>query len=317
MKEVDVALIAPNTLGFYKFSGKNRENLAIGVLGAYLEQNDISFDLIDARLNHMSQNEVLDELIKLRPSVVGLTLMGQEPALWSAPLISMVKSESKTWERLRQAGLHQVFFGIENGTEKVKRYIGKASSFETDMKAMDYLKSFGINVTYGFIMINPWSDINDIKTNSEILRKIGNAGLDKYFSELILTPSTKAYRMVEQEFGIVIEKVDGVDMYSYPLPQTIENIRKVSRQMLENNRYRGFLERIAAQYSRADQLLGDGQREASRILRTSMDTLSFNVFTKITETSETSQNVFSAQKVDQLLNQIIENFSSELASLEH
>ena len=75
MKEAQVVLIAPNTLGSYKFSGKKRENLALGCLGAYLQQNNVTSELIDARFDNLTQEQVVEEVVRLHPILVGLTFM--------------------------------------------------------------------------------------------------------------------------------------------------------------------------------------------------------------------------------------------------
>ena len=41
--------------------------------------------------------------------------------------------------------------------------------------------------------------MDNILENVEMLRLLGDAGLDKYFSEMILTPGTRAYEMVNSE----------------------------------------------------------------------------------------------------------------------
>lgn len=499
-----MVLVAPNTLGSYKFSGKNRENLALGVLGGYLEEQQVSYELIDARLDHLSQDEVLAELIKLRPLVVGLTLMGQEAAVWAGPLVKTLREElpethitagsyfptldppktfrmlpevdsialgegedtlteltakvedkqdwreirgvahrvgddiirnprralikdldklpipvryakeeaiSKVslegsrgcfarcsfcsigphtdpkrslwrgksperivaeltglrnqypaigqyrfvdadfiglesgrervsniavrvidagfspsnvkifletqsrnvlavpppvWEKFKRAGLYQVFIGIENASEKVKRAIGKPSDFETDLKALEYLRGFGFNVTYGFIMINPWSEMKDVFRNADALGKLGNAGLDKYFSELILTPGTRAFEMVNREQGVFVEQVDGIEFYSFPLPDALETIRRVGRYMVEDRQYRPILERIATVYTEIDNLLLNGNRQAADLLRRRLDDINQAIFLQIAGAAQENTGVSTEPEIKSLLELVIQ-----------
>lgn len=93
MKERTVALVAPNTQGSYRFSGKRRETLALGCLGAFLTQHDIRTELIDARLDNLTPQEVAEELIRLQPLLIGLTFMEQEPALWASGVIGLIREE--------------------------------------------------------------------------------------------------------------------------------------------------------------------------------------------------------------------------------
>lgn len=510
----EVVLIAPNTLGSYKFSGKSRENLALGVLGAYLGEKQIPYELIDARLEHLTQEEVLEELVRLQPLIVGLTLMGQEPAVWSGPLVWALREElpsthittgsyfptldpektfrmlpeinsvalgegedtlaelalkvrdkqdwreiqgiahrvgndvirnprrklikdldklpipvryakedtiskvslegsrgcfarcsfcsigphtdpkrslwrgksperiaaelkrlrefyptidqyrfvdadfiglesgqervadiaariidsgfsssnakmfletqsknalavpPQVWDRFRQAGLYQVFIGVENSSEKVKRAIGKPSDFETDLKALEYLRGFGFNVTYGFIMINPWSNTEDVFRNADALGRLGNAGLDKYFSELILTPGTRAFETVNQEQRVFMEKVDGIELYSFPLPDALENIRRVGRYMLESRRYRPILERIAAVYTEIDNLLLNGNREAADLLRRRLDDINRAIFLQIAGAAQENSGVLTEREIELLLGSVIPPHLTEISKFE-
>lgn len=498
-----MVLVAPNTLGSYKFSGKNRENLALGVLGGYLGEKQIPYELIDARLDHLTQDEVLAELIKLQPLIVGLTLMGQEPAVWAGPLVKALREElpnahitagsyfptldppktfrmlpeidsialgegedtlteltakvkdkqdwreirgiahkvegdvirnqrrglikdldklpmpvryakedaiskislegsrgcfarcsfcsigphtdpkrslwrgksperiaaelkglrkfyptidqyrfvdadfiglesgqervaniatgileagfsssnaklfletqsknalavpTPVWDKFKRAGLYQVFIGIENTSEKVKRAIGKPSDFETDLKTLDYLRGFGFNVTYGFIMINPWSNMEDVFRNADALGKLGNAGLDKYFSELILTPGTRAFEIVGREQGVFVEQLDGVEFYSFPLPDGLESIRRVGRYILEDRQYRPLLERIAAVYTEVDNLLLNGNRDRAGILRRRLDDINHAIFLQIAGAAQENSGVLTEPEIELLLKSVI------------
>lgn len=513
MREKEVVIIAPNTPGSYKFGEKQRENLALGCLGASLSQHGISNSLIDARFDNLSPEEVADEIVRLSPSVVGLSFMEQEPAIWSQPLVKRIREGTsgthvvagsyfptldpdkcrdvlpqidsiaqgegeetivelvlrisngddwkstrglivndngilvpnprrnlianlddlpeptryadarrlskvslegsrgcfskctfcsinphlnpekstwrgkspqrivaemshlrdiypdidqfrfvdadfiglgkyderlaeiakgliesgfstsnakifietqsrnvvsippQVWDLLHQAGLYQVFLGVETGSEKVKRCIAKSSSLEDDRKAIDYLKQFGINVAYGFIMLNPWTNMEDVLNNVKVLGSLGNAGLDKYFSELILTPGTRAFETISKENGIYIEKVEGVDHYLYPLPDSLENIRRVGHYMLEHPEYRTFLTDIASFYTFLGELSIQGDNPSLADLRTQLDQLNLDIFLKIANISQDSAGVLDNDTISSLLGQLMEKYKPRLSIL--
>lgn len=506
-KEIEAVLVSPNTLGSYKFSGKPRENLALATLGSYLSSNDISNEIIDARLNGLDSDQVADEIISMNPKVVGLTLMSDEPASWSRPLVEKVREKlpsthivagsyfpsldpercfevlpqidsiaqgegeetflelvlrisagkawkdmdnttyktangiqenkrrpliadlntlpepyryakagqinkvslegsrgcfarctfcsinpnllvsksswrSKTpgrivrelvnlrnkypevnqfrfvdsdfiglgrnyqrllelannlsaagfsqenakifietqsnnvmqtppnvWESLKKAGLYQVFIGVETGSKKEKRDILKPSSFETDLAAFDYLRQFGLNVTYGFIMITPWSDMTSIYENVDALKRLGNAGLDKYFSELILTPGTKAFERVSQESGISIEHVDNRERYSYPVPVAIDNIRQIGRFMLDSAIYKPFLVKISSIYGKVDTLRSNGTVEAANKYRAALDELNLDIFLRVMNFCEEKDYIIDQHTIEQFVAGIVSDFS--------
>lgn len=513
MKEIDVALVSPNTLGSYKFSGKPRENLALASLSSYLTANDISNEIIDARLNQLNSNQVADQITKLKPKVVGITLMSDEPAEWSKPLVEKLKADipsthivagsyfpsldpkkcfevlpqidsiiqgegeetflelalkvsagkswkdmdnmtymipdglqenkrrplvasldtlpepyrytkpgqvnkvslegsrgcfsrctfcsinpnlivnksswrpkspdkivhellnlrnrypevnqfrfvdsdfigsgkyserlselasklsmagfssenakifietqsknvlqvpSNVWESFKKAGLYQVFIGVETGSKREKDNISKPSSFETDILAFDYLKKFGLNVTYGFIMITPWSDMTSIYENIDALKRLGNAGLDKYFSELILTPGTKAFERVSQESGIFIEHVDNRERYSYPVPIAIDNIRQIGRFMLESSVYKSFLVNISSVYGRLDQFRANGMFEIASKYRAELDQLNLDIFLRIAGYCEDKDYLIDKHTIEQFVVKIVEDFNPKILQI--
>lgn len=504
-KAKEAVLLAPNTLGSYKFSGKNRENLALGVLGAYLTKNGVHTELIDARLDHLSHDETIAEIVRLQPLLLGVTLMGREAAVWTGPLIKALREElpdthivagsyfptlnterafnmlpeldaialgegedtllelvyaakeekdftgttgiahkqngqivynpwrnsirdlnqlptplryadpnliskvslegsrgcmarctfcsigphthpkksswrgktpqriieelvhirnqypnidqyrfvdsdfvglntpehverlrslaqgmlragfnqgnanfyvetqsihalavpADVWEAFRRAGLYQIFVGVENSSEKVKRAINKPSDFETDLRAIEYLRGFGFNVTYGFIMINPWSNMEDVLQNVDALGRLGNAGLDKYFSELIVNPGTRAYEQVSDEHGLLVQRVEGIDRYSFPLPNGLETIRRVGRYMLENAPYRPFLEHIASLYTKIDNIQLKGEKDRAVAARRALDRINQSFFLSVTDWAQASEEPLEEDQIKLSLDYLV------------
>lgn len=515
VKTKDVVLVAPNTLGSYKFKGKNRENLALGVLSAYLSKEKISSKIIDARLEHLSAPQVLNELIRLQPKIVGLTLMGQESALWSKdltellrqaipqvhivagsyfptletrkcftlipklnsiiqgegeetlvelflkiknqsswyniqglafrrgknfvvnprrqlikdldnlpfpiryaaaekiskvslegsrgcfarctfcsvgphtdPIWSMWRGKSpsriveelielrkiypdidqfrfvdddfigsgsnfdrieqlvddlsdagfslnntklffetqsknvvsipkEVWKKFHKVGLYQVFMGIETASDRIKEKMLKPSDTNTDFKAFRLLKESGINTAYSIIMLTPWSDMNDVLKNVEMLRYLGDAGLDKYFSEMILTPGTKAYEMVDNENKIYLEEFEGLGYYSYPLPNSLESLRRVGRFMLKTTRLQSFLEEITSIYTQISALRLRGQPELAKRLRQKLDQVNLDIFMKVVKSVGMNQLILSDSQIENLCLKMIPSFESKLSSIQN
>lgn len=514
---MDVVLVAPNSLGSYRFREKNRENLALGTLGAYLVINKISVELIDARLDHLNQKQVLVKLRRLQPLIVGLTLMGDEAVVWSGKLTkelkkimpkvhivagsyfstldpqkafkllpgldsivqgegeetlleltlrvkkrqnwfsvkgvtylqngvtiinprrelianldllpnpiryareneiskvslegsrgcfarctfcsiaphldpqcsfwrgknpqriveelielrnqypkinkyrfvdadfigspctknikrveefadmafaagfsqkntkiffetqskNVIKVPLKVWRKLKRAGVCHIFVGVESGSEKIKRYMRKPSSLETDMEAINILRKLGFSINYGFIMLTPCSTMDDVFKNLEVLKTLGHASLDKYFSELILTPGTESFEMAKKEGKIYIEKHQEADRYSYVLPNSLENIRRIGRFLGENRLYRPFLEKINSMYDQVDSLFWEGEFKLAKKLIGQLDKINLKIFVKILKIVQKNQEVFKKQKIKKLLSNIIPNFKSQLLKLEN
>ncbi|MEE9201241.1 MAG: radical SAM protein [Candidatus Brocadiales bacterium] len=91
--------------------------------------------------------------------------------------------EEHSLSRLVNAGLREVFLGIESGCQKTLDRFKKGLSKEVNECAVRTLRRFGIEPTLGFIMFHPDSTLADIRENFEFLRKL----------ELLRTPAVTAH----------------------------------------------------------------------------------------------------------------------------
>lgn len=75
--------------------------------------------------------------------------------------------------RLKEAGLREVFIGIESGAnEQVKRY-KKAATAERNVKVLNVLDELQITYDIGFIMFDPEMDIDELEVNIDFLSRTG------------------------------------------------------------------------------------------------------------------------------------------------
>lgn len=87
---------------------------------------------------------------------------------------SIQKISKKVFEKLKKAGLISVLIGIESGSEKALKCYGKKATVKQNIEAYNFLlKELKINVIAGFIMFNPYTDLNEIKENINFIKKIG------------------------------------------------------------------------------------------------------------------------------------------------
>jgi radical SAM superfamily enzyme YgiQ (UPF0313 family) len=219
--------------------------------------------------------------------------------------IHVLAVPTDVWESFRRAGLYQIFVDVENSSEKVKRAINKPSDFETDLRAIEYLRGFGFNVTYGFIMINRWSNMEDVLLNVDAPGRLGNVGLDKYFSELIVNPGTRAYEQVSDEHGLLVQRVEGIDRNSFSLPNGMETIRRIGRYMLENAPYRPFLEHIASLYTKIDDIQLKGEKDRAVSARKALDRINQSFFLSVTDWAQASEEPLEEDQIKLSLDHLV------------
>ncbi len=78
--------------------------------------------------------------------------------------------ERDSLSRLVAAGLREVFLGVESACNHTLRRFRKGTSQEVNHRAIELLRYFGIEPNLGFIMFEPHSRIEDIRTNFEFLK---------------------------------------------------------------------------------------------------------------------------------------------------
>jgi radical SAM superfamily enzyme YgiQ (UPF0313 family) len=126
-------------------------------------------------------------------------------------------------EALKKAGLKEIYLGIESGSEKILAHMGKNISVSDTIKATQLLEDIGINYQYGYMMITPWTEYEDVIDSLDLLRTIGRVQFDKLFNELYLIPGTTLIKKVEKQCQLIRE--EGTGYYFYETNQLVENIR--------------------------------------------------------------------------------------------
>ncbi len=78
--------------------------------------------------------------------------------------------EKVSLSRLVSAGLREVFLGAENACDHNLEKFKKGTTREINRRAINLLRHFGIEPNLGFIMFEPQTSLEDIRTNLEFLK---------------------------------------------------------------------------------------------------------------------------------------------------
>lgn len=151
-----------------------------------------------------------------------------------------VKGNGHVFRALRDAGLREVFLGVESGSQHILDHFLKKTTVDDIIAAVATLKDLGISVGFGFMMFTPWTDEEALRANIAILRTLGSVEFDKLFHEMDLIPGTPAIKQV-QALGPITAK-DGTGYYTYPMNGLIAQARRCGRAL--ELRHRSFMERV-------------------------------------------------------------------------
>jgi radical SAM superfamily enzyme YgiQ (UPF0313 family) len=84
--------------------------------------------------------------------------------------------DPELFAQMRAAGLYAVYLGLESGNPEGLRTLNKGLSVEQNLRAVSLLKELELLVGYGFMMFDPSSTFETVRTNVAFLREITGDG---------------------------------------------------------------------------------------------------------------------------------------------
>ncbi|MCR5225102.1 MAG: B12-binding domain-containing radical SAM protein [Alphaproteobacteria bacterium] len=217
--------------------------------------------------------------------------------------ISIMNSEDLLLE-LKKAGLRRVYLGVESGSQRILDKMNKRTTVEENKRAIDVLKKLNIDFSYGFIMVTPWSEDEDITENIAMLKYIGKIQMNKFFHELFLIRGTVAYDMVKKD-GVKLNELNGY----YTYPSRTENIAKL-RKLGSYLEYKcvPFMKRLWLLYNKVRKLnFGNSNFQE---LEKQLDRLYIDIFEYCWEKSK------KGETEAQVVNACMKKFDPDIKDLE-
>lgn len=125
---------------------------------------------------------------------------------------------------LKDAGLREVFLGIESlEKEQLKRY-NKKASIDTNTKAIEFIDEIGLNIDSGYILFDPEMSFEALGVNIDY---IGRLNLNKFDSRslkrLRIQPLTT---ICDQLSSVIVDELD-INNLEYPYKFKDERVNKV------------------------------------------------------------------------------------------
>lgn len=100
---------------------------------------------------------------------------------------------------MRKAGCIQISYGVESGSDKIRKTLGKTFKNETIIKAFRLTASFGILPRAYFIYGSPGESDKTINQSIELIEHMRPLGMVSYM--LVLFPGTSLYRYFASNFN--------------------------------------------------------------------------------------------------------------------
>lgn len=115
---------------------------------------------------------------------------------------------------MKKAGFYNVFVGIESGNEEDLILFNKRATLDDNLNCLKLFKEMEIFNNYGFIMLNPYSNVEKISKNFFLLANDGNFLLQKYINRLCVYYNTPIYCKLKNE-GLLKPDYSYKNIYSY------------------------------------------------------------------------------------------------------
>lgn len=194
---------------------------------------------------------------------------------------------------LRDAGLLNVYLGIESGTGEGLELMNKHTTPETNLHAVEVLRKLGLNYDFGFMIFDPLSTLKSVGRNLEFLDQLCGDGStavtgckmipyaetaiekwlqkegrleasEEYENYHFLSPEVETlYGWFIDTFGNWIEAPTGVLAGSRSARYSLSvHQRSAGQSEQANDLERGVTEIVSS----ANQLFTDAMREAIRVL---------------------------------------------------
>ncbi|MFH1637934.1 MAG: radical SAM protein [Candidatus Woesearchaeota archaeon] len=149
----------------------------------------------------------------------------------------------KVINALSDAGLARAFLGLENASKESLRIYNKNLRPEDFLKIRERFEKRNINVHIGYIVFNPYSTLNDIKTNIDFLYKINKIlRIGVILEQVRAVPCTSFYSKLVQD-GILDPKLryDKITYgYKYLHPKVNNLFKAIQKMFLEKLNNLGY-----------------------------------------------------------------------------
>jgi anaerobic magnesium-protoporphyrin IX monomethyl ester cyclase len=114
--------------------------------------------------------------------------------------------------RLVMAGLTHIFLGLESGDSASLKRFKKHTTVDENKKAIQLLRDYGIDPTFGFIMFEPNSTLESIRNNFEFLKETG----------IMTTPAVTAHLLYHRQtlfegtsdYQSMVHEIAGTDTFT-------------------------------------------------------------------------------------------------------
>lgn len=163
-------------------------------------------------------------------------------------------TNDKFWEKFVQAGLCSAFIGVESFSDHDLKYLSKSANATDNINCVKNLKNRGFRLTLGFISFHPYTSIESLNTNNEILYSENYSSRFLQLNYLQMYPGTEIYKRAIKD-GLYINNIKDVSNFSY-VDKRIEELSDfIKLNIFSNNNLYNNIKTIADYFTTFEKTL--------------------------------------------------------------
>lgn len=174
---IGVCTFCNNKLLHKKWQGRDVDKV-IEEIKKYTDNGHYRFEFADAELE--APDIKLERLTKLCKGIIAL----DKPIYYSAlfrPDFSR-KATPEIMDLLVKSGLYHAFIGVESGSQKDLDLFNKRCTVQEAKDTVRLFEKYGIYTDIGFLMFQPFSTIESLSLNVDLLDDLGKADFNTIFT---------------------------------------------------------------------------------------------------------------------------------------
>lgn len=117
-------------------------------------------------------------------------------------------------EILKKSGLNMIYLGIESFNES-DLLLFKKGCLDDVYRSIAYVKELGFNIDIGFINFHPYSTMEGIRHNADLLHKYRFSSLSHYLHKLMVVKGTEIYDKIEKDGLLLPDNSNNITYSNY------------------------------------------------------------------------------------------------------
>jgi len=147
------------------WSIRSKENLLHEIEILYKKYRKIDIRFLDENFS-----ESIERVMDITKAISNI---GNVEFSFTARVSTILKFDASALSELYSYGVRGIEVGVENFNDSVLERYKKGHTSQEAVRALRNIRKSGINIGIDFIMFDPWTTINELKHNLEIIRQEG------------------------------------------------------------------------------------------------------------------------------------------------